>query len=128
MNNKKVYKEDIWRIISEHVGEENAINQDGIAEKYFSFAARYENISNRQVRKLIRDLREEGYPILSTPHYPNGGYFIPNNYDEVKEWQRRMNIKAIKLLAIVNLVIKSCNRMFPDRDGVEQLKIFEEVS
>ena len=118
MNNKKVYKEDIWKIISEHVGEENAINQYLIDSKLY---ANYQNTNVRAIRRLIRELREEGYPILSTPHYPNGGYFIPDNYDEVKEWQKRMNIKAIKLLAIVNPVIKSCNDMFPNRDGAEQL-------
>ena len=125
MNNKKVYKEDIWRIISEHVGEENAIDQYHVRTEYIF--RNHSGISEREVRKLIRDLREEGYPILSSPHYPNSGYFIPNNYNEVKEWQKRMNIKAIKLLAIVNPVIKSCNDMFPDKDGIEQLKIFEEV-
>ena len=119
MNNKKVYKEDIWKIISEHVGEDNAIPQ-------YSIAVTLRTISSREVRHLIRALREEGYPILSTPHYPNGGYFIPNNYGEVKAWQKRMHIKAIKLLAIVNPVLKSCQKMFPDRDGVEQLT-FEEA-
>ena len=124
MNNKKVYKEDIWKIISEHVGEDNAISQYDTAVEYY--ARTRETISEREVRKLIRQLREESYPILSSPHYPNSGYFIPNNYDEVKAWQKRMNIKAIKLLAIVNPVIKSCNNMFPNRNGVEQLT-FEEV-
>jgi len=33
-----------------------------------------------------------------------------------------MHIKAIKLLAVVNPVIKSCQDMFPERDGIEQLK------
>jgi len=113
--NKKIYKEDVWKIISEHVGEENAINQYQITMEYGS-------ISEREVRRMIRALREEGYPILSSPHLPNGGYFIPNNYDEVKDWQRRMHIKAIKLLAVVNPVIKSCQGMFPERDGIEQLK------
>lgn len=111
--NKKVYKEDIWKIISEHVGEDNAINQNDIVEEYFSNW--FIDVSNREVRRLIRNLREEGYPILSTPHLPNGGYFIPNNYDEVKAWQKRMNIKAIKLLAIVNPVLKSCNTMFSEQ-------------
>lgn len=121
MKNKKVYKEDVWKIISEHVGEDNAINQYDIANFHYHYVDGGSVCSTREVRKLIRDLREEGYPILSTPHYPNGGYFIPNNYDEVKEWQKRMHVKAIKLLAIVNPVIKSCQAMFPDKDGVEQL-------
>lgn len=125
MNTKKVYKEDVWKIISEHVGEDNAINQHEISTKHCVHTS-YE-IGSREVRRLIRTLREEGYPILSSPHYPNGGYFIPNNYDEVKEWQKRMNMKAIKLLAIVNPVIKSCQSMFPERDGKEQLK-FKEVN
>lgn len=124
--NKKMYKEDIWKIISNHVGEDNAISQYGIAGIYPCLNDN-EGISSREIRKIIRELREEGYPVLSTPHYPNGGYFIPNNYDEVKAWQKRMHIKAIKLLAIVNPVLKSCQDMFPDRDGIEQLK-FKEVN
>jgi len=118
--NKKIHKEDVWKIISEHVGEENAINQDGITLQ--CYLRRNYEMSNREIRRLIRALREEGYPILSSPHLPNGGYFIPNNYDEAKDWQRRMHIKAIKLLAVVNPVIKSCQDMFPERDGIEQLK------
>ena len=125
MNSKKVYKEDVWKIISNHVGANNAISQYGIAGIYPCLNDG-ERISSREIRKLIRDLREEGYPILSSPHTPNGGYFIPKNYDEVKAWQKRMHVKAIKLLAIVTPVIKSCQKMFPDRDGKEQLS-FKEV-
>lgn len=126
MNNKKVYKEqDVWKIISEHVGEDNAISQNDIARlcAHYSYGG---SISEREVRRVIRDLRKKGYPILSSPHYPHGGYFMPNNYGEVRRWQERMHIKAIKLLAIVNPVIKSCNDMFPNRGGVEQLS-FREV-
>ena len=125
MNNKKVYKEDVWKIISEHIGEDNAINQNDIVDQYW--IRRNDEVSDREIRKLIRVLREEGYPILSSTHFPNGGYFIPNNYAEVKEWQKRMNIKAIKLLAIVAPVIKSCQDMFPNRNGKEQLRLKEVI-
>ena len=124
---KKVYKEDVWKIISEHVGEGNAINQHNIANVY-AYYSNGGSVSSREVRKLIRELRQEGYPILSTPHYPNGGYFIPYNYDEVINWRRRMHNKAVKLLAIINPVLHSCNNIFPERNGIEQLNMFEEVS
>jgi len=79
-------------------------------------------ITDRAVRVAIRELRREGYPILSTPHKP-GGYFIPFTYEEVKEWRERMHDKAIKELAIINPVLKACDKMFPQK--IIQLEIFE---
>jgi len=52
MNNKKVYKEDVWKIISEHIGEDNAINQNDIVDQYW--IRRNDEVSDREIRKLIR--------------------------------------------------------------------------
>ena len=38
---KKIYKEDIWKIISEHVGEDNAINQSDISRFYAYYGNRF---------------------------------------------------------------------------------------
>jgi len=118
---KVIYKEDIWDIIKEHVGDFNAINQYLIADKYMAW--HNDSITERVVRKAIRKLRKEGYPILSTPHNP-GGYFVPYSYKEVQEWRERMRKKAIKALAIINPVLKACDDMFPER-GMGQLSLLE---
>jgi len=54
--NKKIHKEDVWKIISEHVGKENAINQDGITLQ--CYLRRNYEMSNGEIRRLIRALRE----------------------------------------------------------------------
>lgn len=114
----------VWHIIQNSKGGNNAINQHKITDQYIRLNG--EDISCREVRRIIRELRQEGYPILSTPHKP-GGYHTPANYEEVVEWRERMHKKAVKMLAIINPVLQSCNRMFPERGGIEQLKIFEKV-
>ena len=119
-----IYKEHIWNVIKGHVGASNAINQYAIADKYMTWHSN--SITERTVRQIIRELRKEGYPILSTPHKP-GGYFIPGSYQEVTEWRERSRKKAVKLLAIINPVLKACNGMFPDR-GIGQLSLLERVS
>jgi len=118
---KVIYEEDIWNIIREHCGAFNAINQYEIADKYMYWNGK--SITERMVRRAIRKLRKEGYPILSTPHNP-GGYFIPYSYKEVKEWRERMRKKAIKALAVINPVLRACNDMFLER-GVGQLSLLE---
>jgi len=118
---KVIYEEHIWNIIREHCGAFNAINQYEIADKYMYWHD--DGITERMVRRSIRKLRKEGYPILSTPHNP-GGYFVPYSYKEVQEWRERMRKKAIKALAIINPVLKACDDMFPER-GVGQLNLLE---
>jgi len=117
---KIIYNQDIWNIIKEHIGAFNAISQYEIADKYIYWHSN--GITDRAVRVAIRELRKEGYPILSTPHKP-GGYFIPFTHEEAKEWRKRMHDKAIKELAIINPVLKACNKMFPQK--ISQLEIFE---
>jgi len=120
---KHIYNHEwIWKIIEDHIGAFNTINQYEIAEEYYYYNRI--NISPREVRRIIRELRKEGKPILSTPHKP-GGYHIPFTYREVIEWRERMKKKAIKELAIINPVLKACNEMFPQKVG--QLEIFEKV-
>ena len=120
---KVIYNEDIWNIIKDHCGAFNAINQYEVTNKYIYWHKK--GITERAVRQAIRELRQEGYPILSTPHQP-GGYFIPFSYEEVKEWRERMRKKAIKMLAVINPVLKSCNGIFPER-GVGQLNLLEKI-
>ena len=120
-----IEKEHIWNIIKERIGASNAINQYEIADKCIYWRKNGFGITERAVRIIIRELRKEGYPILSTPHKP-GGYFIPSSYVEAKDWLRWMRKKAIKELAIIRPVLKSCNSMFPDR-GIGQMSLLERV-
>jgi len=116
---KQIYNQDIWDIIKEHVGAFNAISQYEIVNKYLY--RHNDGITDRSVRVAIRELRREGYPILSTPHKP-GGYFIPFTHEEAKEWRERMRKKAVKELAIINPVLKACNKMFSQK--ISQLEMF----
>jgi hypothetical protein len=120
MNNHSIDKEHIWDIIKSHIGEGNAINQHEVTDEYI-YRSGF-GISERVVRRLIRELRQDGKPILSSPHWPSAGYFVPATVEEVEDWQERMHSKAIALMAIIKPVIGACQEMFPGK--VEQLEMF----
>ena len=113
----------ILKIIEEHVEIENAINQYKIADKYIKQVQ--EAITPRQVRKIIRELRESGEVILSTPHIP-GGYYMAKDEESGLSWYKDIRRKAIKELVIARIVRDSCKRKFRQKK-IEQLRIFEKV-
>lgn len=60
--------------------------------------ARNENMTSRQARRIIEELIEEGYPIISTPRHPNPGYCWGGADGEALECYRRLRRKGIKIL------------------------------
>ena len=87
-------EKDILDILKSHVGEENKITQYNIAENLIW----YESCGTtcRNVRRIIEDLIEQGYPIVSTPKN-GGGYHWQKNKEEGLECYRRIRKQAIKL-------------------------------
>jgi len=66
-------------ILSYHVGEDNAISRKELLRQ---FRQRH-NLTDRQIRLLINQMRKDGEPICSRGGR-NGGYWIARNYSELE--------------------------------------------
>jgi len=85
-------EKDILDILKSHIGEENKLTQYRIADMLWFKV----ETNERQVRIIIADLIEQGYPIVSTPSN-GGGYFWQYKPEEGLECYRRIRRQAIKL-------------------------------
>ena len=83
-------------IIKPHKDFSDTINQHEIADEFME--ARDEHMTPRRVRRIIEELIEDGYPIISTPQHPNGGYCWGGNPGEAMECVNRLRRKGIKIL------------------------------
>ena len=77
--------------------------------------ARQCGIEPRTVRRVIRELREEGNPILSTPQKP-GGYYLAETRHAGAMWYKQIRRKALKELLIARIVMNSCEKL--DQNGL----------
>jgi len=83
-------------IIRPHLDFSDTINQHEIAKEYDE--KRNEKISSRKVRRMIEDMIEQGYPIISTPGSitGKGGYCWGGRTGEALECYKRLRRKAAK--------------------------------
>jgi len=115
-------EKSILCILKSHVGDENKLTQYEITHKlgivdksnnqYFNF----DYVNCRQVRRIIEDLIEQGYPIVSTPSN-GGGYFWQDKPEEGLECARRIRRQAIKLFLKARRIKLNCQ--------IKQLDIFD---
>ena len=95
-------------IIKPHKDFSDTINQHEIADEFME--ARNENMTPRRARRIIEELIMEGYPILSTPHNPNGGYCWEGGPGEALECYRRLRKKGIKILLRARRILRNSKR------------------
>ena len=95
----------IIEIIKPHKDFSDTINQHEIADEFME--ARNENMTPRRARNIIEELIEEGYPIISTPHYPNGGYCWGGGPGEALECYKRLRKKGIKILLRARYILRN---------------------
>ena len=98
-------EDTIIEIIKSHTDFSNTINQHEIAEHYMFM--RDEHMAGRRVRKIIEKLIEDGYPIISTPHFPNGGYCYEGADGEALECYKRLRRKGIKILIRARWILRN---------------------
>ncbi|MCK5566464.1 MAG: hypothetical protein KAI62_01045 [Actinomycetia bacterium] len=101
-------------IIRSHKDFSDTINQHDIAAEFME--RRNEKMTPRRVRRIIEELIKEGYPIISTPHHPNGGYCWGGGPGEAMECYKRLRRKGIKILVRARRILRNSKR--------GQLKIF----
>jgi len=95
----------IIAIIKPHTSFDNTINQYEIAERYTM--RRNEGIAPRRVRRIIEDLIEEGYPIISTP---KGGYCYGGKDTEALECYRRLRRQGIQIMLRARWTLRNSRR------------------
>ncbi len=83
-------------IIRPHLDFSDTINQHEIAKEYDE--RQNKKISPRMVRRIIEDMIEHGYPIISTPGSitGKGGYCWEGRTGEALECSNRLRRKAAK--------------------------------
>ena len=97
----------IISIIKPHTHFLNTINQHDIAAEFME--KRNEDITPRRVRKIIEELIEEGYPIISSPVDP-GGYCWGGGVGEALECYKRLRKKGIKILLRARRILRNSRR------------------
>lgn len=85
--------------MSRHIGERNAIGMGELYELVFRETWRHRINDTRKLRKLIKQLRNEGVNINSSTSNQGGGYFLPAAGSELSDFLRRRDKLAVKILA-----------------------------
>lgn len=109
----------ILRIIKSCLGDANKLTQAQITDECISRGGT--NISDRETRRVLRELIDEGAPIISTPR---GGYYWYNAEEERKSCYKRLRHKGISILVRARRVNKNCLAEKARRGRQEQLEIF----
>jgi len=106
MLTEHVTTEDIIiKIIKPHTDFSNTLNQHEIAAEFMFI--RNEHMAGRRVRKIIEKLIEEGYPIISTPINPGGGYCWNGGPGEALQCYKRLRRKGIKILLRARRILRN---------------------
>ncbi len=112
----------ILHIIKEHIEFSESINQYKIADEYE--LRQGEAITPRKVRRVIEELIDDGHPIISTPHFPNGGYCWYGNESEAKECINRLRKKAAKIFIRARKLRRNCLAEKARQVKQEQMEMF----
>lgn len=109
----------ILSIIKSYLGDANKRTQAQLTDECIARGG--VNICERETRRILRELIDDGYPILSTP---NGGYFWYNIEEERKSCYHRLRHKGISILLRARRVNKNCLAEKAKKKRMEQLNIF----
>ena len=110
----------IISIIKPYQEFSDTINQHEIADEYI--LRRGEPITSRRVRRIIEELIDDGYPIISTPHNP-GGYCWYGKDGEALECYKRLRRKGIKILVRARKLRRNCLAEKARRVKQEQMNL-----
>ena len=100
----------------------DTITQYDIADEYIVRQGRH--MTPRRVRRIIEKLIKDGYPILSSPHYPNAGYCWFTYDSERVECIQRLRRKAAKIFIRARRINRNCMAVRDKREKIEQEEMF----
>ena len=108
----------ILRIIKSYIGDNNKRTQAEITDECLAMGGT--NITDRQTRTILRELIDDGAPIISTPR---GGYHLYGNEGERVECYKRLRHKGISILLRARNMNRNCLAEKARRREVEQLSL-----
>ena len=92
-------KAQVLEIISQHVGQDYAITAGEIAAII--------DVSDHEVRQVVKDLRKEGVLVLSTWK----GYFMPENHDEWEAFRNKyLRPRAMEILQMARAMAQTAQK------------------
>ena len=113
----------ILSIIKSYVGDPNKRTQAQITDECIARGGM--NITERQTRIILRELIDEGAPIISTPA---GGYYWYDTEEERIECYERLRHKGVSILVRARRMNRNCKAERDRRQEMEQLSLLELVS
>lgn len=108
----------ILSIIKSYVGDANKRTQAEITDECIARGGT--NITERQTRIILRELIDEGAPIISTPA---GGYYWYSREAERIECYERLRHKGISILIRARRMNRNCLAEKAKRREWEQLSL-----
>ena len=114
------YNATILSIIKSYVGDANKRTQAEITDECIARGG--VNITERQTRIILRELIDDGAPIISTP---NGGYHWYDTEAERLSCYRRLRHKGISILVRARNLNRNCLAEKARRREWEQLSLCE---
>ncbi|MCK4446820.1 MAG: hypothetical protein KAW56_07040 [Candidatus Marinimicrobia bacterium] len=108
----------ILRIIKSYVGEPNMRTQAQITDECIARGGT--SISERMTRRILRELIDNGAPIISTP---KGGYYWYSCEAERIECYKRLRHKGISILVRARRMNRNCKAERDRRQEREQLSL-----
>ena len=112
----------ILSIIKSYVGEPNMRTQYQITDECIARGGT--SISERMTRRILRELIDNGAPIISTP---KGGYYWYSREAERLECYERLRHKGISILLRARRMNRNCKAERDRRREREQLSLLELV-
>ena len=109
----------ILSIIKSYVGDSNKRTQAEITDE--AIARGGVNLTERQTRIILRELIDEGAPIISTPA---GGYYWYDTEAERLSCYRRLRHKGLSILLRARNINRNCKAERDRRQEMEQLEMF----
>ena len=101
-----------WHLSTAHKGRLCGIKVEALARKV--------NVSQRDIRKAVSDLREDGVPVAATPAT---GYYLAETADEINECCQLLRGRALHSLRLVSRLTKLA---LPELLG--QMRLEEELA
>ena len=92
--------------LQKHKGRQNAISMKDLYEQVFEKECKDKISSTRGIRKILTELRELGFPVCSAMTGGKRGYYIAELAEEIQDFCKTMEKRAIKTLMIVSKIKK----------------------
>jgi len=112
----------ILRIIKSYKGDSNKRTQAEITEECLAMGG--SNITDRRTRIILRELIDNGAPIISTPR---GGYYWYDTEDERTSCYKELRHKGISILLRARNMNRNCLAEKARKKEMVQLSLLERV-